>query len=76
MTQRDGIEETIQSLLDCKEIQPVNLKGDNQYTGVAVPLGFGLSFCYSVYFFLRDRLHLIKSTGTEDTEELPEGGVF
>ena len=46
------------------------------YTGVAVPLGFGLSFCYSVYFFLRDRLHLIKSTGTEDTEELPEGGVF
>lgn len=30
------------------------------YTGVAVPLGFGLSFVYSIYFLLRDRLHLIK----------------
>ena len=45
------------------------------YTGVAVPLGFGLSFCYSVYFFLRDRLHIIKSR-TDETEEIQEGGAF
>ena len=46
------------------------------WTGIAVPLGFGLSFCYSVYFFLRDRLHLIKSNAPETVDEIPEGGVF
>lgn len=46
------------------------------WTGIAVPLGFGLSFCYSVYFFLRDRLHLIKSKAPETVDEVPEGGVF
>ena len=46
------------------------------WTGIAVPLGFGLSFCYSVYFFLRDRLHLIKSKTPETVDEIPEGGVF
>lgn len=46
------------------------------WTGIAVPLGFGLSFCYSVYFFLRDRLHLIKSKAPETVDEIPEGGVF
>ena len=45
------------------------------WTGIAVPLGFGLSFCYSVYFFLRDQLHLIKSKAPE-TEEIQEGGTF
>lgn len=28
------------------------------YTGVAVPIGFGLSTIYSVYFILTDRFHL------------------
>ena len=46
------------------------------WTGIAVPLGLGLSFCYSVYFFLRDRLHLIKSKTPETVDEIPEGGVF
>ena len=45
------------------------------WTGIAVPLGFGLSCCYSVFFFLRDQLHLIKSKAPE-TEEIQEGGAF
>lgn len=35
-------------------------------TGIAVPLGFGLSFCYSIYFFLRDNLHIIKPKNLEE----------
>ena len=47
------------------------------YTGIAVPLGFGLSLIYAVYFFLRDRLHLIKSKPVEEaTEEAQEGGAY
>ena len=46
------------------------------YTGIAVPLGFGLSFIYSIFFFLRDKLHLIKSKAPETVDEVPEGGVF
>ena len=46
------------------------------WTGIAVPLGFGLSFCYSVFFFLRDNLHLIKTKTPEAVDEIPEGGVF
>ncbi len=42
------------------------------YTGIAVPLGFGLSLIYAVYFFLRDRLHLFK--GKKPQEELEESG--
>lgn len=42
------------------------------YTGIAVPLGFGLSLIYAVYFFLRDRLHLIKVKDAEDNPA--EGG--
>lgn len=38
------------------------------WTGIAVPLGFGLSTIYAIYFFLKDRLHLIK------TKENKEGG--
>ena len=30
------------------------------WTGIAVPIRFGLSLIYAVYFFLKDRLHLIK----------------
>lgn len=36
------------------------------YTGIAVPIGFGLSTIYSVYFLLTDRLHLIKKKPPED----------
>ena len=42
------------------------------YTGIAVPLGFGLSLIYAVYFFLRDRLHLIRKKPEEAVPE--EGG--
>ena len=44
------------------------------YTGVAVPLGFGLSFIYSVVSFLRDRLHIIKSKPPVEVDTA-EGGV-
>ena len=47
------------------------------YTGIAVPLGFGLSFIYAVYFFLRDRLHLIKAKPEEPAEaETEQGGAY
>ena len=47
------------------------------YTGIAVPLGFGLSLIYAVYFFLRDRLHLIRSKPVEEAaEEAQEGGAY
>ena len=44
------------------------------YTGIAVPLGFGLSLIYAVYFFLRDRLHLIKAKPAEEVAEEEQGG--
>ena len=44
------------------------------YTGIAVPLGFGLSFIYAVYFFLRDRLHLFKAKPQEPAETATEQG--
>ncbi len=46
------------------------------YTGIAVPLGFGLSLIYAVYFFLRDRLHLIKSTPVQEAAPAEEGGAY
>ena len=47
------------------------------YTGIAVPLGFGLSLIYAVYFFLRDRLHLIKAKPQEPAEaETEQGGAY
>ena len=47
------------------------------YTGIAVPLGFGLSLIYSIYFFLRDRLHLIKAKPQELQETaVEEGGAY
>ncbi len=39
------------------------------YTGIAVPLGFGLSLIYQIYFFLRDQLHLFKSAKKEEEKE-------
>ena len=44
------------------------------YTGIAVPLGFGLSLIYAIYFFLRDRLHLIKVKPVEEETEAEQGG--
>ena len=47
------------------------------YTGIAVPIGFGLSTIYSIYFMLADRLHLIKKIEVEDIDEHQvEGGNF
>ena len=46
------------------------------YTGIAVPLGFGLSFIYSIFFFLRDKLHLIKSKAPAEEEQAEEGGAY
>ena len=47
------------------------------YTGIAVPLGFGLSLIYAIYFFLRDRLHLIKTKPQEESEKIvEEGGAY
>lgn len=36
------------------------------YTGIAVPLGFGLSTVYSVYFLLTERFHVIKKKEPEE----------
>lgn len=36
------------------------------WTGIAVPLGFGLSTVYSVYFLLTERLHIIKKKPASD----------
>ncbi len=44
------------------------------YTGIAVPLGFGLSFIYSVIDFLRNELHILKPKAPKPTEE--EGGAY
>ena len=47
------------------------------YTGIAVPLGFGLSLIYAIYFFLRDRLHWIKAKPQEEPEIVAEeGGAY
>ena len=42
-----------------------------------MPLGFGLSLIYAIYFFLRDRLHLIKAKPQEESEKIvEEGGAY
>ncbi len=46
------------------------------FTGIAVPLGFGLSTIYSIYFMLTDRLHIIKKKETVETGHQVEGGNF
>ena len=47
------------------------------YTGIAVPLGFGLSLIYAIYFLLRDRLHWIKAKPQEEPEIVAEeGGAY
>lgn len=46
------------------------------FTGIAVPLGFGLSTIYSIYFMLTDRLHIIKKKEKLETGHQVEGGNF
>ena len=47
------------------------------WVGIAVPIGFGLSTVYSIYFLLTDRLHLFKKIKTEDISDyMVEGGNF
>ena len=47
------------------------------FTGIAVPIGFGLSTIYSIYFMLTDRLHIIKKKENDDPDEYQvEGGNF
>lgn len=47
------------------------------FTGIAVPIGFGLSTIYSIYFMLTDRLHLIKKVEDDDlVGHQVEGGNF
>lgn len=46
------------------------------YTGIAVPLGFGLSLVYSVIEFMRDRLHILKPKADEQPAEIEEGGAY
>lgn len=47
------------------------------WVGIAVPIGFGLSTVYSIYFLLTDRLHLVKKIKTEDiSDHMVEGGNF
>lgn len=41
-------------------------------TGVAVPIGFGLSTIYSIYFMLVDQFHLIKRKPAAKNEEKGE----
>ena len=47
------------------------------YTGIAVPIGFGLSTIYSVYFMLSEKLHIIKPKAVvDDGAHKVEGGNF
>ena len=46
------------------------------WVGIAVPIGFGWSTLYSIYFLLSDRFHLVKSGLLEDKETDVEGGNF
>ena len=48
------------------------------YTGIAVPLGFGVSTLYSIYFLLTERFHIInvKKKPEEDEGYQVEGGNY
>ena len=39
------------------------------WVGVAVPIGFGLSVIYSIWFLLTDRLHIIKVKPSDDDDD-------
>ena len=46
------------------------------YTGVAVPLGFGLSLIYAIVDFLRYNLHILKPKASDETAVAEEGGAY
>ncbi len=46
------------------------------YTGVAVPLGFGLSLIYAIVDFLRYNLHVLKPRASDETAAAEEGGAY
>ena len=46
------------------------------YTGVAVPLGFGLSLIYAIVDFLRYNLHILKPKASDETAAAEEGGAY
>ena len=50
------------------------------WTGIAVPIGFGLSTVYAVLDFLRDQLHILKPKAASDEEKVVDhevtGGNF
>ena len=46
------------------------------YTGVAVPLGFGLSLIYAIVDFLRYNLHVLKPRASDETAVAEEGGAY
>ncbi len=50
------------------------LRWPKWWTGIAVPIGFGLSTVYSVYFLLVDHLHIIKKKKPAVEENDEEGG--
>lgn len=53
------------------EIEPVLtdlLRVPKVYTGIAVPIGFGLSAVYSLYFLLTDHFHIIKVKKSDEEE--------
>ena len=39
------------------------------WVGIAVPIGFGLSVLYSIWFLLTDRLHIIKVKPSDDDDD-------
>ncbi len=50
------------------------LRWPKWWTGIAVPIGFGLSTIYSIYFLLTDHLHIIKKKKPATEENNEEGG--
>jgi TRAP-type C4-dicarboxylate transport system permease small subunit len=41
------------------------LRVPSWYVSIAVPIGFGLSLCYGIYFFIKDVLGALKKGGEE-----------
>jgi TRAP-type C4-dicarboxylate transport system permease small subunit len=67
----------VQSLIFSRGVLKIalsdTLRVPKWWTGIAVPIGFGLSLFHSIVFLLRDRLHILKSKPTP--EDPTEGGA-
>lgn len=46
------------------------------WTGIAVPIGMGLSVVYSVIDLLQNKLHILKKSDEGDTVDLSQGGAY